>query len=964
MMESNHVKLSFHISSISYRDLFKAKTPHDQNPKNQSLTHSTSIQSSASPSSSSSESSETIIKTVLEKQISIQSLEIYFHHTLPKNNNSHSKSIHTTTRTKIVSLDGEKEGIIIYLHASSVQHKNGRYGLKHDCRIDLNTMTLTCFLDEGILVSVLSMIHSIQTGTISSSTTNTDLSVSSCDKCDDFNLPNNNDSPSGKDSKTTPPLLFQHDDYDYDDDNEELGLLSNILQNESGLCFYPPITSSAPPPPSNNDHQKVDTSASTTVQNSQKNVYNSSIMNLDGFFDTNDPSVSCYRKSFLKASRTGELHDNADSDDITSSSTSVTFNLKESSLSIAFDTPDDKCFSSSSECCMKKEYCIISVVECNFVSYSSDQYSEFSLNIGDMAIEDRVDDTVSNKCKGGCYCSDILRFLGEGAVNDGTSIHPAYSVSCFFSKRKQQNDTNAIDVSLNLEPIEIIIRYNVLRNITNLMRTMSGLYPKNDVIETKNSETISNIQLKCQKLTLSVELLEYSDDDQIIIDETFFQRYGYVVECDSEFRIPKITFDVGTLTATYMNTPFNAKCLGQLHQDHIEMIETLVRVTFEKAIVGVVAPLCSYQSVESIDDINKLLRLDFLSLESETKIDPDALAKFEYSVTNLDGASSAQKKKIAKHHFPTIIPLSIVKASQQKDQQPVDNRQEEPKKCIRAPDPQNAMLRDAGNCASNVSFYIPSVVLDISSTEKNILLKVLALSMPLYKKLNQDEGRNNDQNMVDTLTAFSFNCNQITLSLHGDDSFSKDDIFSHIFVFDDMRSHILFTSGNIKNVRLLFQDVTLYEVKYSQVPNDMTTNRNQSETNIFNQCNDLRRRRVDHSRFQDYAAITFRSKLSVPLSPNTPAVLLDIIVSRDEHDQNEYERAVYVTFYDMTYRYVIDSCWIDRLSNFFKVEDDSQVNTHNSMHIDENLDQSLSVTNVSFKSDVLHMINLSHLLIF
>lgn len=60
----------------------------------------------------------------------------------------------------------------------------------------------------------------------------------------------------------------------------------------------------------------------------------------------------------------------------------------------------------------------------------------------------------------------------------------------------------------------------------------------------------------------------------------------------------------------------------------------------------------------------------------------------------------------------------------------------------------------------------------------------------------------------------------------------------------------------------------------------------------------------------------FRSKMSNPLSPKTPAVLIDIIIQRNEFHT---EKALHFSIYDMTFRYEYQSTWIDRLMNVFNI---------------------------------------------
>ena len=78
-------------------------------------------------------------------------------------------------------------------------------------------------------------------------------------------------------------------------------------------------------------------------------------------------------------------------------------------------------------------------------------------------------------------------------------------------------------------------------------------------------------------------------------------------------------------------------------------------------------------------------------------------------------------------------------------------------------------------------------------------------------------------------------------------------------------------------------------------------------------CDSVRKRRVGTP-----SAIFFRSKLSQSLSPATPAILIDLIIRREEH---HIERAFHFLAYDMTFRYDCEAKWLDRVKKLFASND-------------------------------------------
>lgn len=84
----------------------------------------------------------------------------------------------------------------------------------------------------------------------------------------------------------------------------------------------------------------------------------------------------------------------------------------------------------------------------------------------------------------------------------------------------------------------------------------------------------------------------------------------------------------------------------------------------------------------------------------------------------------------------------------------------------------------------------------------------------------------------------------------------------------------------------------------------------------------VRKRRFLHSTKIQPSPVFFRSKLSHPLSPKTPAVLVDVIMRKHEDDFDDVEKSLYISLYDMTYRHDLkDSCWLDRLKGLSETKE-------------------------------------------
>ena len=104
---------------------------------------------------------------------------------------------------------------------------------------------------------------------------------------------------------------------------------------------------------------------------------------------------------------------------------------------------------------------------------------------------------------------------------------------------------------------------------------------------------------------------------------------------------------------------------------------------------------------------------------------------------------------------------------------------------------------------------------------------------------------------------------------------------------------------------------------------------------IKGMCENLRKRRTEKN--QTVSAIFFRSKMSQPLSPKTPSLLIDLVVSRDE---NTVERSIHTSLYDMSYRYDCNSSWVQKLSDLIPGRSTEDLSENSS-------DDNLTFNNVS-----------------
>ena len=123
----------------------------------------------------------------------------------------------------------------------------------------------------------------------------------------------------------------------------------------------------------------------------------------------------------------------------------------------------------------------------------------------------------------------------------------------------------------------------------------------------------------------------------------------------------------------------------------------------------------------------------------------------------------------------------------------------------------------------------------------------------------------------------------------------------------------------------------------------LNTEKMGSPNSSIEMCERIRERRT--AGVISSSPIFFRSKLSHPLSPTTPLLLIDILV---EKHGDHIDRGVYASFYDFTHRYDCKSKWIDRLLELSLERSEGNASKEN---IVEGIDKS-TINNVSDLAEV------------
>lgn len=411
----------------------------------------------------------------------------------------------------------------------------------------------------------------------------------------------------------------------------------------------------------------------------------------------------------------------------------------------------------------------------------------------------------------------------------------------------------ATEIIVKMAPLQLFYKKSTVANMQTILELValqtSSTSRTNAEREssdlTDSIETSLHVNLKCDHITASLPLDNEISGTEFLGGRTkshvnierFFGRSGYSVEYPDGLTGPCLTLVVLELSVDVTRTiPSNDTSKGKIGYD----ADLCILCTGQKLLFSISAPIPHHkESPASGPDSVDAYRMDFLALESETQIDPDAIIKLEFTRTSIEGLSEGLKRKRAKKFFPVVTQLSFVKASQQHESEDIDKTYQsyeegqnydsanlKPKKnTIRGSDPQAVMLKQASSCGSYVSAHVPSIVADLSSCE---IAGILTFITQLTNEFGEAEKKpHNIDHNIDRIgapnTGITFRCDQLSIALHDDENADKDSegndkkAYSQIFICDGIRTHCMLESYEIKNIRFILDDLTLYEGNLTRV---------------------------------------------------------------------------------------------------------------------------------------------------
>ncbi|KAL7512309.1 hypothetical protein ACHAXN_010012 [Cyclotella atomus] len=623
-------------------------------------------------------------------------------------------------------------------------------------------------------------------------------------------------------------------------------------------------------------------------------------ISFDAFFDANDHSVSYYcdlvDDSWADGSVTqkGKQH-------VHEISTKIDFGMSEFTFKLRGE-PDH------STTDMAPEFILISMGDLQFIVFESGGEKKINSSISHFEIESQVlvGTSVVNE--------SMLRFNTDSETTGDLLVSSPPCISAYVELSKVADDKSC-KVDLVLQPVEVVYRNRAMACVTNLTSVFSDT-KRQPKLDEPSGNTATHVSLSCGSVALLMPCSIAVEADSL------FARCSYTNIEEQLKPFFGLGLEIDNISADFSNKSDD---------------DTKAVARFSHAVV-----FAKSTKIESARGRRRFAssyvsrRVDLIACTADQDRASDSLIVLSY--THINRTKDQQGRK--KSNFSMILPLSSMKARQQDDDSDAEDffdeviqspgSKHEHTTTFKSTDPQYIMSSEACEAENELTVSIPHIYFDVTLDERQQLMSILSDISKVQPSRSKSNAKVNSLQRKEarTWTSAAFNVGQLSVVLYDHIQMP----YSYSVICDDMRVHTLLDSmSGVRNSRISSADVTLYELSDSNGLSN--TYQEIDPSQHVDRCKRLQERMVLKKRFSQSKAIFFRSKLSQPLAPEHPAVLIDIIL-RNSQDESHLdspsvcfdEKCVHICLYDITYRYYVGSEWFQNLSRLIKGRDGDQKN--------------------------------------
>mmetsp|Transcript_31462 Transcript_31462/g.47562 ORF Transcript_31462/g.47562 Transcript_31462/m.47562 type:complete len:1784 (+) Transcript_31462:66-5417(+) len=294
---------------------------------------------------------------------------------------------------------------------------------------------------------------------------------------------------------------------------------------------------------------------------------------------------------------------------------------------------------------------------------------------------------------------------------------------------------------------------------------------------------------------------------------------------------------------------------------------------------------------------NRTHRMDILSLSGHVPLS----AKYTKTLKTFN-TSVSHGESI----FPKVPAISSFKAREDDDDEIGENSRSEIFTSLRSPDPQPVMLKHAKSCTTILSLKIPDICADLTKAEIDYLTKILSDCIKKKEDAAAPIRTKDDY----TTIAFAIHVENATVCIHNEQNNFSLKILGRRWNF-----FTVLEDSTIRCARALTHEFDLYSCQ--QLVYRESNKHHFEQLSVCDRCDAIRQRTVRNADTKGIPML-YRSQLFSPLSPESPAILLDLL---NGSDQSYSEWTIHISLYNMTHRCGVESIWYTQLFNFFGLDE-------------------------------------------
>ncbi|KAL7574972.1 hypothetical protein ACA910_010791 [Epithemia clementina (nom. ined.)] len=619
----------------------------------------------------------------------------------------------------------------------------------------------------------------------------------------------------------------------------------------------------------------------------------------DAFFDANDQSFYRYSTMLSKSQALASANEGIATKDVIH--TKVRCHLNSASAKVSFQEQRDD------------EYLLATISDVEVSSSLSSSQSTLSLSVSHFEIEYGQVDRDSRQT---ALIRSVLAFT---STDEDTSFRTnqqhdrdddvilvqapciaVTAVSSLVNDETAERIDNKIKatamnakVDVDIEPFVLICPRSLTQSISRLISKSfpcegeRACSPVPSQVEKEiNPRPRLSLNTSCAHFDVIFPLDKVSHDDWVAL----FARPGvWVVD---QFLVPQSALGV-RVERMFIQTNSSTSCRSNEKQE----------VTFQH--------ILSYAYLHSNADEKHRL-LDLIALTSGQK-----QGYFKLTTTNQNYHTSATESQAVKS-FPMAPAISSFKARQEDDDDdesmlsPSQQLRMASRRELRGRDPQPQMLQACARANTCFELNAPRLAMDLSVHEIAVLAKVIR------SQTSNAQQRPTEQSSVapssERVISWSIGLDNVSIGLHEDTRCSLSPInstpmFSYLLKLSQVRSNVFTECGIAQHVRFLVHDASLIEVEdLLPIHPKAFCQSLDTEERV-----DLVRRRISIRSRTKICPILYRSHIFTPISRQSPVMLLDITGLPGSVDITQ--SSIYLTMYDITYRFQYDSQWLHRVKS-------------------------------------------------